>query len=38
VNNGKSAINTENFVNGVYFYTLYNNNTKLGVGKFTVTH
>lgn len=38
VNNGKSTINTENFVNGVYFYTLYNNSTKLGVGKFTVTH
>jgi hypothetical protein len=38
LNNGKSVINTENFVNGIYFYTLYNNNTKLGVGKFTVTH
>ncbi len=38
VNNGKSTINTESFVNGVYFYTLYNNSTKLGVGKFTVTH
>lgn len=38
VNNGKSTINTESFVNGVYFYTLYSNNTKLGVGKFTVTH
>lgn len=38
INNGKSTINTESFVNGVYFYTLYNNTAKLGVGKFTVTH
>ena len=37
-NDGKIILNTENYTNGVYFYTLFNNTTKLGVGKFTVAH
>lgn len=38
INDGKIILNTENYTNGVYFYTLFNNTTKLGVGKFTVAH
>jgi hypothetical protein len=38
INDGKIILNTENYINGVYFYTLFNNTTKLGVGKFTVSH
>jgi len=38
INDGKIILNTENYTNGVYFYTLFNNTTVLGVGKFTVAH
>lgn len=38
INDGKIVLNTENYINGVYFYTLFNNSTKLGVGKFTIAH